>query len=149
MRARRTWILIADGARARILEQLGQGGEIRPIETEKFETVSKPSRELGSDRPGRVRESVGHQRHAIEPKYDPHRGLETMFAHQLVDILSQRLSDGLFDHLVIVAPPVMLGDLRKALPAPLQSAVVAEIAKDLTKVPNNEIMGHIEGAIRL
>ena len=149
MRASRTWILIADGARARILEQLGPGREIRAVEGERFETASKPSRELGADRPGRVMESVGHHRHAIEPRHDPHRGLETLFAHQLIDILSQRLHEGRFEKLVIVAPPVMLGDLRSALPKPLQRAVVAEVAKDLTKVPNNEILSHIEGAMPL
>lgn len=148
MKATRTWILVADGARARILEQVGPGGDLHPLEGAKFSTASKPSRELGTDRPGRVRESVGHQRHAIEPRYDPHRGLETLFAHQLADILSIRLREGLFDRLIIVAPPVMLGDLRSALAKPLQEALIGEIAKDLTKTPNGEILEHVRGMTR-
>lgn len=38
-----------------------------------------------------------------------------------------------FDKLVIVAPPKMLGLLRRAMPAPLQSMVAGEVAKDLTR----------------
>jgi protein required for attachment to host cells len=38
-----------------------------------------------------------------------------------------------FDKLVIVAPPKMLGLLRQAMPAPLQSMVAGEVAKDLTR----------------
>ncbi|MFA5949678.1 MAG: host attachment protein [Hyphomicrobium sp.] len=149
MKATRTWILIADGSRARILEQRGPETKVRPVEGEKYETESKPSRELGSDRPGRVVESVGHQHHAVEPKYDLHRGLETMFANQLADILSHRLREGLYDRLIMIAPPAMLGDLRKSIPRPVQEVVVAELAKDLTKIPNDELMGHLGDMLRL
>jgi protein required for attachment to host cells len=149
MKATRTWILIADGARARILESTGKGHDVHAVQSCDFSNETPPSRELGSDRPGRVVESHGATRHAIEPRYDLHRGLETLFAHQLADILGQRLSEGSFDRLVIVAAPAMLGDLRKSLSAPLREKVVAEIAKDLTKVPNHEIMRHLEADIVL
>jgi protein required for attachment to host cells len=149
MKATRTWILIADGGRARILERMGKGQDVHAVPSCDFSNVSPPSHELGSDRPGRVHESQGQQRHAIEPRHDPHRALETLFAHQLADILEKHRTGGGFDDLVIVAPPAMLGDLRKALSAPLRAAVVGEIAKDLTKVPNHEIMRHLEADIVL
>jgi protein required for attachment to host cells len=144
MKATRTWFLVADGARARIVETTGSNKEVRMVDLGQLEAESRPSRELGSDRPGRVSESVGQQRHAIEPRKDPHRGLETLFAHQLVDILDERLASKSFDRLVLVAPPVMLGDLRKALSEALRAVVAAEVAKDLTKVATNELMRHLE-----
>lgn len=149
MKATRTWILIADGARARILEGTGKGREFHPLPSFDLSNETPPSRELGSDRPGRVVESHGAARHAVEPRHDLHRSLETLFAHQLADILDRRLSDGSFDRLVVVAPPAMLGDLRKSLSGPLREKVVAEIAKDLTKVPNHEIMRHLEADLAL
>jgi protein required for attachment to host cells len=149
MKATRTWILIADASRARILESTGKGADVHAVQSCDFSNATPPSRELGSDRPGRVVESHGATRHAIEPRHDLHRGLETLFAHQLIDILGKRLTEGRFDRLVIVAPPAMLGDIRKSLGAPLRERVVAEIAKDLTKVPNHEVMRHLEADIML
>jgi protein required for attachment to host cells len=43
----------------------------------------------------------------------------------------------------------MLGDLRKALGDRLRDRVVGEVAKDLTKVANHEIMRHLEADIVL
>lgn len=148
MKALTTWILIADGARARILERVGHGEVVHPVFGERYETDLPPSRELGDDRPGRVHESMGHERHAIEPRRDPHRGLEVMFAHQLADILTSRRRDGLFDRLMLAAPPAMLGHLRRALSKDLKACLVAEVDKDLTKSPNHEIIRHMEAAER-
>ena len=46
---------------------------------------------------------------------------------------------GDFDQLVVVAAPQMLGDLRQAFPEGLRKVIVAEIAKDFTKLPAHEL----------
>jgi protein required for attachment to host cells len=144
MKATRTWILIADGARARVVETTGKGTGIHAVELGELKAESRPSRELGDDRPGRVVESKGHQRHAIEPRIDLHRAEETRFAGRLVDLLEKRRAGGNFERLVIVAPPVMLGDIGKALGEALKAVISAEIAKDLTKVSDQNLMRHLE-----
>ncbi len=149
MKPTRTWILIADGARARIVENLGHGKGIHAVPHSDLRVDHRPSRELGDDRPGRVVESHGTARHAVEPRSDPHQKLERLFAHQLADILADCHGKHEFDRLVVVAPPVMLGDLRQALGAEVRKAVVAEINKDLTKIPNDEVLRHIESEIAL
>ena len=148
MTAMRTWVLIADGARARILERVGRGDAIHPVFGERYETDLPRSHEIGQDRPGRVHESVGVARHAIEPRHDPHRGLEVLFAHQLTEILANRYRDGLFERLMIAAPPAMLGHIRRALSKDLKAAVVVEIDKDLTKMPNHDLLRHLDDAER-
>jgi protein required for attachment to host cells len=106
-----------------------------------------PSRELGRDTPGRVYESVGHARHAVEPRSDPHTALEALFASQLATMLADHSAKEAFDRLVIVAPATMLGNLRRMIKPEVRNKIVAEIDKDLTRIPNNEIASHIDNVI--
>src|SRR3954469_364542 len=117
MKPTRTWILVADGGGARILEALGKGHGLHAISGSESRAENAPSHELGRERPGRVHESVGTTRHAIEPRRDPHKALETLFADQLATMLGKYAAARAFDRLVILAPPAMLVDLRKAMPA--------------------------------
>ena len=149
MKPTRTWILVADGGGARILEALGKGHGLHEISGSESRVENAPSHELGRDRPGRVHESVGATRHAIEPRRDPHKALETLFADQLATMLGKYAAAAAFDRLVIVAPPAMLGDLRKVMPPEVRKTIIAEIDKDLTKVPNVEISTHIADVVAL
>ena len=143
MKPTRTWILIADGARARILETHGPASTpIRHSELV-FAGDHASTHDLMSDRQGRSHSSVGPGRSAIEPQTDPHRNLKAKFAHQLADVLAQGLQRNAYDRLVIVAAPVTLGDLRAALSDHVRAKVAGEVAKDLTKTPDNEIAGHL------
>jgi protein required for attachment to host cells len=149
MKPTRTWILIADGGRARILESVGRGKGLHMITGSDTRQNNPPSHEQGRDQPARVHESVGHTRHAIEHRHDPHRALETLFASELGVMLNNYATSNSYDRLVLVAPPAMLGDLRRTIPPQVRDKIVAEVDKDLTKVPNNEVMSHIEDVIAL
>ena len=46
-----------------------------------------------------------------------------------------------------MAPPVTLGDLRKALSAHVKAAVYAELHKDLTKTPMHELPEHLASVL--
>jgi protein required for attachment to host cells len=144
MKRVKTWILVADGARARIIECLGTGKGIQIADTNRIEEPHPPSHELGRDRPARVHDSVGPGRHAVEPKVDPHRQMEAEFADHLANVLSQRLAAGDYDSLLIIAAPETLGDLRKALDEPVRAKVAAEIAKDLTHAANIDVVRQLQ-----
>ena len=144
-----SWILIADGGRARILENRGPGKGLQAVEGMVFERELPPSREILTDRPGRTIESQGTARHAIENPSDPHRELKRAFAKQLCEVLESKLEEGAFQRLVLVAPAVTMGDLRQALPAMLQKAVVGELVEDLTKVPNDRVPRHLANVLAL
>ncbi|MGI9403845.1 MAG: host attachment protein [Hyphomicrobium sp.] len=143
MKLTTTWILIADGARARIFANLGPGKGITPVEGGVLKTDHAPSRELASDRPGRTFESADVMRHAIDPAQDPHRELKRAFAVRLAALLDERLARNAFDRLVLVAPPVTLGDLRAALSKPVKERVSAELDNDLTNTPVDELPKHL------
>lgn len=149
MKVKRTWILIADGGRARVLEATGIGHGLHEVEASEAANPTPPAHLLGRAPPGRVYESVGHQRHGIEPRQDPHQALETSFACQLAATLDSALKRDAYDRLVVVAPARMLGDLRKALTPEVRNAVLAEVSKDLTKTPNDEIARHLENVMVL
>jgi protein required for attachment to host cells len=147
MKHTRTWILVADGGRARILETTGKRQGMHLVAGSQSRLDNPPSRELGRDTPGRVYESVGHARHAVEPRSDPHTALEALFASQLATMLADHSAKEAFDRLVIVAPAAMLGNLRRMIKPEVRNKIVAEIDKDLTRIPNNEIASHIDNVI--
>jgi protein required for attachment to host cells len=147
MKPTRTWILIADGSRAHILETTGPAHGLHAVEGMTFHGDHSSTHDMMSDRTGRTHSSVGPGRSAIEAKSDPHRELKKTFAHRLADVLARGLEHKSYDRLVVVAPPTALGDLRAALPPAVRAAVVGEVAKDLTKIPNSELAEHLKGVL--
>jgi protein required for attachment to host cells len=134
-----TWILVADGKRARILHNDGPGLGLTAVPGGEHSIELKPSREMTSDKPGRTQESATSSRHAIEPRVDWHRFEKTKFAQSMAKILDEAGARGSFDRLVLVAPPRTLGDLRAALADTTRARVSAEIDKDLTHEPLNAL----------
>jgi protein required for attachment to host cells len=144
MKPVRSLFLVADGARARVLERLAPAGTLTEVEALAEERPLPPSRELGTERPGRTQESVGSARHAITPARDPHRELKRAFAGELVATLERLRRERRFDRLYLVAPPATLGDLRAALPPALERTVAGELGADLTRLPLLELRDHLE-----
>jgi protein required for attachment to host cells len=142
-----TWILIADGARARLYSNSGPGKGIEAVPGGVIEGDHRPDHELVRDGLGRTFESVGETRHAIQPRTDPHRELKRDFSKELAAMLDQRLAAKAFDRLVLVAPPSALGDLRAALPAHMKPHIYAELNKDLTKTPAAELPQHLAAVL--
>lgn len=139
-----TWVLIADGAHARLFANRGPGKGIEQLEA--INGDHRADRDLIRDTAGRSFESVGDTRHAITPRTDPHRELKRDFAKQLGSMLEEQLAAKAYDRLVIVAPPTALGDLRSSLPEPVKHVVYAELDKDLVKTPTAELPAHL-GAV--
>jgi protein required for attachment to host cells len=144
MKARRIWVLIADGSRARILEQIGKGAPLSEVAGSRIETHVPPSRDIVSDKQGSTMVSGGARRHAYTPHTDPHREAKRDFLQGIAARLEKDVAADAFDDLVLVAPPQALGDLRSALSPHVASRVVREVTKDLTKVPDHEIPDHLD-----
>lgn len=147
MQKTRTWILIADAGSARVLETQGIGQPLRIVSSHSLEQDLPPSHELGQDRPPRSHDSVGSARHAFEPKADPHRKLKRSFAKLISDELEAAAASKSFDRLIIVAPPVLLGDLRQELPRSVKDRTAAEVAKDLVSTADHDIRKHLQDVV--
>ena len=142
MKQLRTWVLVADGARAQIYENTGPEHALVAVEGLDFKGDHSATHDLVSDKQGRSFSSKGPGRSAIEPHSDPHRDLKTKFAHHLADVLGREFDQGHFHRLIIAAPPATLGDLRHSVPAKVRAIVTGELAHDLTKTPVHELGGH-------
>ncbi len=143
-KTKRTWVMVADAARARLF--MSDGQDVQPIDGATFDNPAAHgfSRDLRSDKPGRTIESVGGAHHAQEPKHDPHREAKAAFARRVADYVEQGARDGKFDNLVMVAPPQMLGDLRGALGHHAAARLAGTAPKDLMKVPTAELKTHLQ-----
>jgi protein required for attachment to host cells len=141
-----TWIIVADGARARIFVNRGPG---KGIELSGRELTAEHQRtsDMVRDSLPRTYDSVGHARHVIEPRVDPHRDAKREFTEHLAQVLDQSVAERAFDRFVVVAPPKMLGDFRKAMSKRLQPLLHGEVAKDLTKASPKEVADHLAEAI--
>jgi protein required for attachment to host cells len=138
------WVVVCDGRKALILENIGDAEypDLRTRDVDKQE--HPPTSDLGTDRPGRSHQSVGSHRSAME-ETDWHEQAEDEFLADLVRRLDSALLSKEVKDLVIVAPPRALGALRKTYSTHIQSALIAEIDKDLTTMPVDQIEKHLIG----
>lgn len=147
MKATRSWIVVADGARARILENTGPGKGLTALPDQEMHQSHVPTRDINADRPGRSHDRMGPQRHAMEPPSDAHREDKRRFAEELAQRLNSAAQSNSYDRLVLVAPAKTLGDLRQALSKEAAAKVEGELSKDLTPIPDHELAGHLGGVI--
>lgn len=139
-----TWILIADGAKARVVAQDKESRRYQPAFEEAHFGTTAQSKEIASDRPGRSFDSAGEGRHAMEPGTDPQRHAEFSFARDLSDRLAKAAGRNEFDRLILVAAPRTLGDLRQLLPDNVRDRIKVELDKDLTNVPDRDLGKHLD-----
>ncbi|MCJ8025194.1 host attachment protein [Shinella yambaruensis] len=148
MRTNRTWILIADGSRGRIIRQLRPDAETgNRLDDLIFEIDHKKLGEIMTDRPGRSITAKGTRRSAMEYHSQPVQEQEARFAGMMLDTLMRAYGAQEFDRVVVVAEPRMLGAIRLRLPPMLRRAVVKEIAKDLTKLPPQDLYRALEADV--
>jgi protein required for attachment to host cells len=133
-----TWVVVADGGRALVMRNDGDAVSPRLTVLRKYGEHIPPTREQGSDKPGRTNASVGINRSSME-QTDWHRQAEDELMHELADDLLADLRRHEFSSLILAAAPVALGTLRQAMSDELKSAIVAEVDKDLTKMPVPDI----------
>ena len=139
MKRKTTWVLIANGGEAHIVEAEGSGGGVRDVDSMQFANETPPARDIMADKPGRAFDSAGQGRHSMEYSSDPAEQSELNFASELSDVLTKALQKQRFDDLSIVAAPAMLAKLRQAISPQVRKTVRAEVDKDYTKIPKIEL----------
>ena len=82
--------------------------------------------------------SAGTARSAME-ETDWHRLGEERFAVEIADTLYRLAHANKFEALVVIAPPKVLGNLRKAFHKEVVDRITAEVPKDLTSHPLPDI----------
>ena len=131
-----TWILIADGAQARVLENTGPGKGFTQVENLAFTMENLRASDVDSNNGG-----------STETSQNPVEQRETDFVKNVAEVLEKERQKGAFERLVIAAAPVALGDLRKAISPHVKKLVIAEVNKDLTNLPTAQLGEHLDGII--
>ncbi|HQY73423.1 MAG TPA: host attachment protein [Aestuariivirga sp.] len=149
MKQDRTWIVVADGAKARILLYKPHQKGVQQLPDGEFHDSHPATHDLVTERQPRVHDSVGHARHAVEPRIDPHDQRETRFLTRLAAHLDGAEQRGEFEHLVVVAPATALGELRKAFGPHLHKRLFSEIVHDYAHQSNDYIYQHIKDSLPL
>ncbi|MDB5541482.1 MAG: hypothetical protein JWQ89_3209 [Devosia sp.] len=143
MKAKVTWILIADGATAKVFEHCGPGKGLKPVDDLMFEQAPLKAGEIMADRPGRSISSMGSGgRSAMEYSSDPVAVRERRFVENVAEQLERKHQQHAFDRLIVAAAPTALGDLRPAFSKGVRDCIVAELPKDLTNLPTAQLEGH-------
>ena len=132
-----TLILAVDGRKMLILRNDGDAEYPVLTTVEHEEADNPPSRERGTDAPGRAFSSVDGRRSAMS-ETDWHDQAEARFAAQAAEKL-ERMADAQSCALVVVAPPRVLGELRKHYGAAIRRHLAAEVGKDMTGHTTDDI----------
>ncbi|MBF0679404.1 MAG: host attachment protein [Devosia sp.] len=142
-----TWILIANGTQARILEHNGPGKGLSSVNGLEWAIAPLQSQDINTDKPGRGFSSAGAGRSAMEPRTDAADHREAEFVRTVAQEVDRKALDGSFDRLVIAAAPIALGNFRKQLSDHSKKLVLAELDKDLTNLPTPQLSKHFDGII--
>lgn len=136
--AHNTFVVVADGQKMLLLRN--EGDEEHPkLEVVRLrELDNPPTREQGSDAPGRSFSTAGTARSGYQ-ETDFHQMEEDRFAIETAELLNKQALANRFDRLIVVAPPRTLGELRKHYHKEVEARLVGEIAKDLTGHPIDRI----------
>lgn len=141
-----TWIMVSDGATARIYDYQGPKQKLKLVEGAEFDHVNKPNRELVSTERGRFWDTAENQRSA-DSSSDPHEREKKRFAEELADYLDKNSHE--YERLIMAAPPKMLHYLRDDFPKNKAHKIIATISKDLTKASEKSLEKHLQDYINI
>jgi protein required for attachment to host cells len=145
-----TWVLLADGAQAKVFAHSGPGSGLSAVEGLLFEEEPLKAQDIMSDRPGRTFSSKGSGgRSGYEYHTDPVQHREATFVKNVAEELDRKYQQSAFSRLIIAAAPTALGNIRSALSDHLREAVVAEMPKDLTNLPTPQLERHFADVLVL
>ena len=100
-------VFVGDGTRAVFLRNRGSIQKPDLAVEAVLRQADPPTREQGSDRPGRVHQRLGAARSALEST-DWHRLAEERFAVVIADALYRLAHANRFDRLIVIAPAKVL-----------------------------------------
>ncbi|MES0131623.1 host attachment family protein [Mesorhizobium sp. M0029] len=139
-------VMVADGEKALFLKNEGDNLYPNLQLFQEMKQDNPATREQGSDSPGRYNDGPSVHRSAVE-ETDWHRQGKERFAEEIADRLYKLAHHGIFDDIVLVAPPLVLGTMRKKLHKEVTDKVQAEIPKTLTNRPLIDIEAMLQQAV--
>jgi protein required for attachment to host cells len=144
----KTWILIANGERARCFERHASDHSL--IELTDF--VFPRARLSGGDPTGAAGKGHGRTGHAgtqFEPKTQSDEKAHAGFARELAEYLNDALAAQRYSALVLIASSTMLGEIKPLLSVAASKALKRSVASDLTHFTGLELKKSVDHAMAL
>lgn len=132
------WIVVCDGARALFIENAGDEKFPNFSTMEAREDDHESAHSPHGEGPGRVYQSVGAARSAVESP-NPKERAEADFLQEIGARLEAAAASGRIPRLHVVAPPRALGILRDAFGPAVRRVLGHQIDKDFVTTPVREI----------
>ena len=139
MATKTVWVIAADASRARVL-QVASRQKLAEVASLENPEGRMHDRDLISDAhprfraggaPGSDQQETSAVEHATE-----------MFAKRIGHYLEKARTDHRYDELVVIAPPQLLGILRKEYGKEVGKLVKDELPKDLSMLSRHELEGY-------
>jgi protein required for attachment to host cells len=143
----RTWVLIADSHRARLFERLANVHAL--VELADFVFPSTDAMGNGQDHCVEGARSKGHGRtgHA-GTQFEPHTDRQAQDRRVFSQLLAAHLNEGVASYqcsvLVLIAPGVMLGELRPRLSVRAGQALRQTVVTDFTHYTGRELEDRVD-----
>ena len=138
-----TWILVADGAHARIFNAETAKSALTELESMIHPEAQQHEQKLTSDLPGsQAGGSIGSH-HSVGGKTDPKEYEALEFARDLSRHLEAEYNTQKFHQLIVVAAPAFLGLLRKEMSSNVLKVVTLELDKDIVEQDVTSIREHL------
>lgn len=132
------WVVVADGERALFMSNEGTPEDPKLQVHLELQQENPLTHDQGTSRPGRMNDASTGHKSAVE-QTDYHRVAKERFAIEIAERLEAQAEDDAFDQVLVAAPPMILGELRKAFGPKSRDRIIGEVDKDLTKHPPAQI----------
>jgi protein required for attachment to host cells len=145
------WLVVANAARARVLEQTDRPGTyvhvadlVHPQSRQKGVELAA---QRGGDRPGHV-EGVGHGlgSTAYQPRTDPRDREHERFAREVAAVLNDGVAAGRCAGLTLVSSDPFLGQLRSHLDEQARKLLLRCVHGDYTTLRDDEVARRLAAA---
>lgn len=129
-----TLIVVADGGSARVFTNIGDAQSLQLKQHEELQVQDISAQGVSGQGPSG----------AMPQDTSIAQMNEATFAKQLAAQLNDDALNNRYAHLVLIADPRTLGNIRPQLHKEVQSRLIADVAKDLTNAPLGDIQRALE-----
>lgn len=142
MQLKKTWVLVANGAMARIFSLVKN--QLDELTVLTHPETRMHGHDLVTDKPGTSFSSgAGFGRYAMQQHTLPQKNEAEHFAKEVAQYLDLHHRKGEFEQLHLIAAPAFLGLLRHNLHAETQKSVLTELDKDLVEESPLQIRSYL------
>jgi protein required for attachment to host cells len=143
----KNWLVVANAARARVLEMSDKGDNYVHVADLVHPESRQKAAELGGDKAGHVTSGKhGTGSSEYRPRTDVHEREHEQFAHELAHMLNGGVASGRCAGLVLVASNPFLGHLKAQLDTQARNHVLRTVASDYTALDDRELAQRLAAA---